>query len=221
MVRDDHARGPRVHASLSVVSAHDALDQDRQAADVAQPTDVVERDRRVLLGRRARGRWQQLRQVPLEVDEIGIVRDGYPGTAHPALQADDRGVTRDDQRPCPGVRRPPDQSRRESTVPHDVDLEPPRSADGGCDVLQRTGGTGGDDVERPGAPGRVGDCDLPIRMSEPLERGRCYGNRGAERLTEQRGGELDGGHVAQDVRSEPEQGPCLFGFVERLLGARP
>ncbi len=95
-----------------------------------------------------------------------------------------------------------DQRLDEAAVLHDVELEPERLVDGGCDVLDRA------DRHRALGEGNAGGLrgaagvDLAVAMlhAEQADRGQDQRHRGG--LAEDRGGEVALGDVDQDALAE-------------------
>ena len=214
MVRDDDPGGAVLHGPDRIGRVEDALDDQRQVGQAAQPVEVRpghglvdQLDVRAPEGlRRADVReraavGERLADLPLAIAGRGQV-DGQH----------DRAVA--------GRGGAPDHLLGPPAVLLDVELEPARSTADAGDILERAVRERREAVEQP-AVGRDARRDhLGLAVGELLVGGRGEAERERHGLAQDRGRRIHLGDVDEDPRQQPAPGERRLVVTEGLLVPR-
>lgn len=211
MVGDDQPGGARVHEGAGVVAAQDALDDDREPGQAAQPGDDVRREVGSVFGGLSVGGAGDVAVQVLRSHEVGDMCAGS------AVRADDGGVGGQDDRPGAGRHGSPERLLGQGPVAGHVHLHPPRRARGfeGGERDRRVRGHR-EQRARTGRAERGGR--LAVGMGAALQSARGDEDRCVDRRAQYGRRGVAPGHVTQDVRSqaEPVPGGGGFGNAEAL-----
>ena len=214
-----HPDGVRavVDGQAGVLGRQDALEDQRQRRPGA---DLVER----VPGQRHAAHVQDLVQlaavmpcVALGQVRVGVLArvEGAPEDVVPVAQ--DGRVHGEDERLVAGGRRSLHEAAGHAPVPLDVELEPAtRVGSDGGDLLDGPGRDRGHDVDGAGAGRRTRRGQLPVWMSQAVQRGRRDADGRRRGAPQDRRLERDLRHVDEDPRTQPEPVPCAGIGPERV-----
>ena len=189
----------------SVLTDHDALDDQGQTLGTGQPVDIAPGGAGVAdvhgAGRGIGGEPPgALRQVYIVVIGGGVA---YIIVADVALALGfDLGVDGDTERGVARLGGAGGHLEGQAAVLEEILLEPQRPRGGASDVLQLAGGVGADDHDRPGLAGSAGGGQLSVGVGRLVVARRVEHDREADALAQDGGAEVALTDVGQHLRAQ-------------------